>query len=145
MQRGAERVIGRQRQPVDHQTLRAELGRACVLRHLEFAADHHLGERLGAFFARVAVADDSSLAQHRGTVTERPDLVELVADIEDRATLARQLGERFKQPFNLLRGQHRGRLVHDQELRILDQTADDLDPLALPDRQRVYMSARMNG
>ena len=35
----------------------------------------------------------------------------------------------------LLRRQHRGRLVEDQEFRILHQRADDLDALALADRK----------
>ncbi|MNN84139.1 hypothetical protein D3C81_2012650 [compost metagenome] len=41
-------------------------------------------------------------------------------------------------------GEHRGRLVHDQQAGILQQAADDLDPLSFADGQRVYMPARIN-
>ena len=42
---------------------------------------------------------------------------------------------------HLLRRQHRGRLVHDQQLRLLQQAAHDLDALALADRQVVHRLA----
>ena len=39
------------------------------------------------------------------------------------------------QVVGLLRGEHRGRLVEDQHLRVADQRLDDLDPLLDADRQ----------
>ena len=76
-------------------------------------------------------------------VAQRPDLLELVADVEDRAALGRELAQRREQPLDLLRRQHRGRLVHDQQLRVLQQAADDLDPLPLADRERVHVARRV--
>ena len=43
--------------------------------------------------------------------------------------------ERLEQLVGLLRRQHRRRLVEDDELRRLQEAADDLDALALADRQ----------
>ena len=71
-------------------------------------------------------------------VAERLDLLQLVADVEDRAALPCQPPQGGEQLRHLLRRQHRGRLVHDQQLRILQQAADDLDALALADRKIVH-------
>ena len=53
---------------------------------------------------------------------------------------ARSVLEQRRHP---LRRQHRGRLVHDQELRVLQQRPDDLDALALADRQAVHRRTRL--
>ena len=50
----------------------------------------------------------------------------------------RQPAQGLEQPLDLLRRQHRGRLVHDQQLRLLQQAAHDLDALPLADRQVVH-------
>jgi len=49
----------------------------------------------------------------------------------------------LEQAVRLLRRQHRSGLVHDQETRVLQQAADDLHPLALADRERVHVPARV--
>ena len=68
-------------------------------------------------------------------MAKRADFFQLVRDIQDRGSLACQPVERLEQDFHLLRGQHRGWLVHDQQFGFLQQAADDLDPLAFADRQ----------
>ena len=62
-------------------------------------------------------------------------LFEPVPDVEDGAPSRAQPLQRDEQVVGLLRRQHRGRLVHDDELRLLQQAAHDLDALALADRQ----------
>ena len=52
---------------------------------LEAAADHHLGHRARGLLGRHAVAHHLAAAQDRRRVAERLDLVQLVADVEDRA------------------------------------------------------------
>ena len=64
------------------------------------------------------------------------DFVELVGDVEDRAAARGEAPQRLEELGDLLRRQHRGRLVHDQELRVQQQRTDDLDPLPLADRER---------
>ena len=48
-----------------------------------------------------------------------------------------------EQDFHLLRRQHRGRLVHDQKLGVLQQAADDLDPLAFTRRKVAHHARRV--
>ena len=57
---------------------------------LEAAADHHLGHRARGLLRRHAVAHHLAAAQDRRRVAERLDLVQLVADVEDRAAARRQ-------------------------------------------------------
>jgi hypothetical protein len=97
-------------------------------------AHHHLGHRAPHLLARGAgrhhlaqpqdrgasqsVRISSSLWRYRGSRCPRPELA-----------------QRLEQDLDLLRGQHAGRLVHDQQLGVLQQAADDLDPLAFARRQ----------
>ena len=69
-------------------------------------------------------------AQNGRRVTKAANFFELVRDIQNRRAFARQFAERLEQDINFLRGQDGGWLVHDQQFGILQQTADDLDPLA---------------
>ena len=65
-------------------------------------------------------------------ITKRADLFELVGDIEDRGAFGLQLIEGLKQDLDLLGREHRGWLVHDQKLGVLQQAADDFDALTFP-------------
>ena len=112
--------------------------------HRQVLADHHPRHRLRRFLRRDAGAGHLAAAQHRRRVAELLDLVELVADVEDAAALRGELAQRLEELAHRLRRQHRRRLVHDQELRVLQQAADDLDALALADRQRVHEPARID-
>ena len=116
---------------------------AGVVDCLDLGADHHAGERGGCFLPRIASTRDLAVAQHRGPVADAAHLFQPMADVEHRAALALQLLERLEQPVGLLRGQHRCRLVEDDEVRVLQQGADDLDALPLADRQIGDMGARI--
>ena len=85
-----------------------------------------------------AMGDDAAEPHDRRGVAERADLLELVADVEDRAAFGGEPAQRLEQLLGFLRRQHRGRLVHDQQLRLLQQAAHDLDALALADREIVH-------
>ena len=78
-------------------------------------------------------ADDATTAQDRHDVGGVEDLVELVADEGDRLVLRRdgdaQHGEQL---LGLERGEHRRRLVEDDDARIAAQALDDLDALTHP-------------
>ena len=52
-------------------------------------------------------------------------------NVEDRLAFGAQPLQRLEQPVGFLRRQHGSRLVEDDELRCLQQAADDLDALAL--------------
>ena len=71
------------------------------------------------------------------------DLVQLVADIEDRGALGGQFLQGREQDLGLLRGQHAGGFVHDQQLRLAQQAAHDFHPLAFARRQGFDASRRV--
>ena len=68
-------------------------------------------------------------------VAEPLHLLQPVRDVEHRAAVAGEAAERHEELVRLLRGEHRGRLVHDEQARLLEQAAHDLDALALAYRQ----------
>ena len=69
-------------------------------------------------------------ASHR-----RHDLLELVRDQQDRRAALAQAAQRGEELLGLLRRQHGGGLVEDQDARAAVQRLQDLQPLALADRQ----------
>ena len=74
-------------------------------------------------------------AHHRDPVGDGQDLAELVADEHDAAAVGGHRPERPEQLVDLLRGEDRGRLVHDQDPGAAVEHLQDLDPLLLADRQ----------
>ena len=102
---------------------------------LHVVADHHAGQRCRGFLARIAMANHLAVAQHGGAVADALYLFQPVRNVEDRLSFRAQPFERLEQLVGFLRRQHRGRLVQDDELRRLQQAADDLDTLALTDRE----------
>ena len=88
---------------------------------------------LSAFGSAVA----TSLPRRRivARLGERQHLGEPVRDVEDGDALGGEPPQRDEEQIGLLRRQHRGRLVHDDEPRLLQQAAHDLDALPLADRE----------
>ncbi len=114
------------------------LGAPAMARRFQLGPDHQLRQMLGRLAPRIAFGDDPAQPHDRRPVAERLDLLQLVADVEDRAALLGQPAQGGEELRHLLRRQHRGRLVHDQQLGILQQAADDLDALALADREIMH-------
>ena len=61
-------------------------------------------------------------------------LVQLVADEDDRHALALEALEDPEELLRLLRREHRGRLVEDEDVRAAVERLQDLDALLLADR-----------
>ena len=102
----------------------------------ELAADHHLGEVVGVHRARVVdLADGTAGADDGDRVGVLEHLVELVRDEDRRRPAGGELGERVEQLVDLLRHQHGGRLVEDDDLGAAVQHLEDLDALLLPDTE----------
>ena len=130
----AEGIDRRQVERIDRQADLADLaGRARDLENL--GADHEAGERAGGLLRRVGLGDHLAAPHDGGVVADALHLFQPVRDIEHGAALAGQPLEGDEEMVGLLRGEHRGRLVHDEQLRLLQQAADDLDALALAHRQ----------
>ena len=61
--------------------------------------------------------------------------MQLVRDEDHRLSLLRHRAQRPEQRVGLLRREHRGRLVHDQDARLAVEGLQDLDALLLADRE----------
>ena len=73
--------------------------------------------------------DHLALAHHRDVVGDRHDLAQLVGDQNHGAALVAQVAQDPEQVVRLLRGQHAGRLVEDQDAGAAEQRFEDLDAL----------------
>ncbi len=137
---GAERLPGAidrgERQVTDLEHRLAGRGQVAA-RPWRLASDHHPRQARHGLARRFAAPGDPAGTHHRRARTERSHFVELVADVENRDPFACQLPQRPEQPVDGRRRQHRRRFVHDQQPWRQQQRADDLDPLAFADRQRV--------
>ena len=104
----------------------------------ELRADHQLGQAArGLERAGRTSPPPVPAAQDRGAVAERADLVQLVADVEDRAALRRELRAACRTARSTSCGvstEVGSSMI--SSLRVLQQAAHDLDPLALADRER---------
>ena len=89
---------------------------AAVDGELHVAADHELGEVLLVRLGRNARADDLAAPDDGDPVGDLEDLVQLVADEDDRrAELPGELPEDGEDLARLLRSEHGGRLVEDED------------------------------
>ena len=79
------------------------------------------------------VATIRPVAQHRHPVGEQEHLLEPVADVDDGDAAVPQQPDDIEQPLDIVLGQRRGRLVHDQDAGIVGKRLGDLDPLAIAD------------
>jgi hypothetical protein len=103
----------------------------------EVALDHRPHEAVDLVGRRIGSGDDAAVAQHRHAVRGAPDLGELVRHEDDAAAARGDALADLQEPFDLGGQQHRGRLVEDEQPRPPHQALDDLDALALADREVV--------
>ncbi len=78
-----------------------------------------------------SIADVHAVAQHRHPVGDGKDLVEPVADVDDADPAPLQIANDLEQARDLVRGERRGRLVHDQDAGLEGQRLGNLDELLL--------------
>ncbi len=100
----------------------------------------HLAEHVldqGAPVDRVDLVrrDALAVAQHRHAVAELEDLVEPVRDEDDAPALRDEVARRPEHALDLRLAQRRRRLVEDEQARVADEQAGDLDELPLADRE----------
>ena len=92
------------------------------------------------------VRDRGAAPDHGDLVGDREHLVELVRDEDDRQALGLELAQVAEQLVDLLRHQHRGRLVQDQDAGAAVEHLEDLHPLPVADAevldQRVGSTSR---
>ena len=104
-------------------------------RDVDLPPDHESGERAERGRRRIDGGHGPATAQHRHAVGDGLDLVELVRDEDDGLPLLGHRAQSFEERFGLLRSEHGGRLVHDQNARLAVERLQDLDALLLADRE----------
>ena len=97
-----------------------------------------LGDRQGG-------GDGLAAAQHGGLVAEAGDLVELVADEDDRPAVVGHVAQHLAQFLGLGGRQHGRGLVQDQDAGVAPQGLEDLDPLPLPHRELPHRAVGLGG
>ena len=103
---------------------------------LDGAADHHADDLvLAASRRQEPGADGASVAEDRETFGDLVDLFELVADEQDRLPLPLQPLDDAEEILDLLVGQGRRRLVHDDDAGLDRERPRDGDEVALRDRK----------
>ena len=102
----------------------------------ELAADHPAHDLArGRCPATSASRDRDPVAHDRHAVAEGEDLVEAVADEDDRRTAVAQPSGHVEQPLGLGGRQRRRRLVHHDDAGIGRERLGDLDELLVADRE----------
>ena len=127
-------VLGRHALDREHDLARLERR---LVDHLEDAPADHQPRQVGLRGPGRGHARrrHPAAAHDRDPVGDREDLAELVADEDDAPALGGHRPEGREQLVGLLRGEHRGRLVHDQDPGAAVEHLQDLDPLLLADRE----------
>ena len=99
----------------------------------DLTPDHHLRDLLlGAVLGRHG-PDDLAMLDHRDGVRDLHDLTQLVGDDNDGLALPLQFTEVVEELVHLLRREHGGGLVHDEDVHVAVEHLEDLDALARPD------------
>ncbi len=101
----------------------------------QLVADHHLGEAVVRDLGRHHRPDLAPVPEHCDPVRELEDLADLVGDEDEAPAVGDHLPEHGEEIVDLLRRQHRGRLVEDQQRDVAVERLDDLDALPLTDRE----------
>ena len=127
------------REPFDAQQLLARLDRDLRELVLQIAADHqpdHLVDRRRRDRHR---GDVRAVAQDRRAVADRLHLVEAMRHVDDGHAAALEAIDRLEEPLDLVRGQRRGRLVHDDQPRVERERLRDLHHLLLRDAEMLHL------
>ena len=111
---------------------------------LDRTADHQVGELLARRGLRAHLAGDDAVAHHRDPVGERHHLVQLVRDEHQPLPGVGHPPQRGEQLVDLLGRQHGGRFVEHEQPRLVEHGLEDLDALALADRQLPDLGVRMD-
>ena len=108
-------------------------------------ANHHSRERLLRRAGSRDRLDHLAPPQDGDAIGDLEHLVQLVADEDDRQqSLPRQPPQKLEELVRLLRCEHAGRLVEDQDVRVPVERLDDLDALLLADGDVLYARIRVD-
>ena len=109
------------------------------------AADHHRRQSSSVRRVGLDLPDHLSMTQHNAAVGNRHDLMQLVADEDNRQTQGDRLAQRVKQRIRFLRGQNGGWLVEDQNAGLTIERLEDFDPLPFTHRKAAHPRIGVDG
>ena len=137
--RRAQVAHGQQRRPGPVDRAAGVLHRAT-----DRAPDDELDQPLHIELGRRPRAHDAPVAQHGHAVGHGDDLLEAVRDVDDRDAALLEALDDLKQRVDLAVGERGGRLVHDQDARVLRERLGDLDELEARGAQAADLRARVD-
>ena len=106
-----------------------------LLDSLNIRPDHHSCNIADRYILSHRASGNFSAAQRNDAIRDLHDLPQLVGDEYHRLPVGGQLPDGIEKLGGLLRGQHRSRLVQNQDLRFPVEGLDDLYPLHFADAQ----------
>ena len=124
--------------------IRARVLRGRVSREHHIAPDHCARDRRGARARRGEARDGPPRAHHGDRVRDLRHLVQLVRDENDRAAIVPQRAQHAPQLLHLGRGEHRRRLVENENARAAHERLQDLDALLLADAELAHVLAHVH-
>ena len=108
------------------------------------ASDHHFGQLAFIGFRCLDRRDMLSFAQDRDHIGDFHHLIQLMRDDDDRLAVLFHRAKYLKQLLRLLRRQHCGRLVQNQDVRAAIQNLENLDSLLFGDRHFINLFIRID-
>ena len=130
-------VLGAERLLADRMLLR--LGEILGRR-----SDHLANDPADVDIRHALAAGDAPVAQHGDEIADADQLLQAMRDIDDGDAARLQIADDAKQHFDFGRAQGGGRLVEDQDARVLRHRLGDFDKLLLPDAQILDKRARID-
>ncbi len=115
-----------------------------VQRGAEASADHRLNELLAIEFARRRRHHPFAVAQHGDAVGQQQRFLERVADEDDADALFHQPPHQAEEVVLLLRRQRGGRLIENDDARLVMDGAGDLDHLLVRRAERGHQRGRID-
>ena len=110
---------------------------------LDGTSDHH-GGQFGLGTRGFGTSDDLAAPDDRDVIGHLQHLTEFVGDEHNRTSLVAQCTHYVHQLADLLRGQHRCRLVENQVAGVMGQGLQDLNPLLDANRQILHERIRID-
>ena len=107
-------------------------------------AEHVLDQDAPVDGVDLVRCDALAVSQDRHAIAELEDLVQPVRDEDDAPALRDEVARGLEHALDLRLAERRGRLVENEEARVTDEEAGDLDELPLADRERLHRGPELD-
>ena len=110
---------------------------------VDFLANHHLGKNGFRSLRGVYRADILTFSENGNLVGNFHNLVELMRDNDDGLVVSAHITQNVEKLLRLLRSEHGGRLVKNQNIGAPVKHLDNLDRLLFRDRHLIYLFVKI--